>query len=88
MTVLKHARLAPSAHNGQPWRFVIQPDGILLAIAKPRFIDAGIVVSHITIAAAAADYPGTWTLSLRDTDLSTKANLPDKAIPIGTFHTS
>jgi len=88
VTVLNHARLPPPAQNGQPRRFVVTPDGILLTVVKPRFIDAGIVMSHITIAAAAADYPGTWTLSLRDTDLSNKANLPDKAIPIGTFHTN
>jgi len=87
VTVLKHARLAPSAHNGQPWRFIVQSDGILLAIVRPRFIDSGIVMSHISIAAAAADYAGTWSLSLRDPRLARKTNLPDKAIPIGIFHT-
>lgn len=87
VTVLKHARLAPSAHNGQPWRFIVRSDGILLAIVRPRFIDSGIVMSHISIAAAAADYAGTWSVSLRDPDLAQRTNLPDKAIPIGIFHT-
>ena len=87
VTILKHARLAPSAHNGQPWRFIVRSDGILLAIVKPRFIDSGIVMSHISIAAAAADYAGTWSVSLRDPDLARKTNLPDNAIPIGIFHT-
>ena len=88
VTVLKHARLAPSAHNGQPWRFVVGSNGIGLAIVKPRFIDAGIVMSHVTIGAAAADYPGAWSLSLRDPALSQQIDLPDKAIPIGTFQTN
>jgi nitroreductase len=85
MTVLKHARLAPSAHNGQPWRFIVKSGGILLTVVKPSFIDAGIVMSHCSIAAAAADYSGKWTPALRDPALADEAQLPEKAIPIGIF---
>ena len=87
LTVLNHARLAPSAHNGQPWRFVVHPAGILLSVVSPRFIDAGIVMSHFTLAAAAANYEGAWTLCLRDGETAAAHQLPARAIPIGIFRT-
>ncbi len=85
VTVLKHARLAPSAHNAQPWRFILRPDGLALAVVKPMFIDAGIVMSHVTLAAAAAERAGEWQLRLRDDALADECNLPTKAIPVATF---
>jgi len=85
VTVLKHARLAPSAHNTQPWRFILRPEGLTLAMAKPRFIDAGIVMSHVTLAAKEAELRGRWNLRLRDVGLANTCKLPDKAIPVATF---
>jgi len=88
VTILEHARLAPSAHNGQPWRFILQPDGIVLTVVKPRFIDAGIVMSHVTLAAEAADREGRWELQLRDEALAREYSLPEKAIAVATFRFS
>jgi nitroreductase len=88
VTALKHARLAPSAHNGQPWRFIVQPDGLSLAVVGPQFIDAGIVMSHVALAAAATEREGHWDLRLRDDTLAEACDLPDRAIPIATFRFS
>ena len=85
VTVLRHARLAPSAHNAQPWRFMVQPGGLALAVVKPMFIDAGIVMSHVSLAAAAAERPGEWELQLRDDALASEWRLPGRAIPVATF---
>jgi nitroreductase len=85
VTILNHSRLAPSAHNGQPWRFIVRSGTLALALMRPRFIDAGIVMSHVSLAAAAADRPGEWTLRLRDDALAREYGLPRRAIPIGTF---
>lgn len=61
--LLKAARLAPSASNGQPWHFVCKPEGIDLYCAlgrgliKKRYyhhlnrIDCGIALSHLCLAA-------------------------------------
>lgn len=59
--VLKAARLAPSAMNIQPWRFIVYHDRIYIfscreflpsaALAEMRELDIGIMLSHITIAA-------------------------------------
>jgi nitroreductase len=85
VTVLKHARLAPSAHNAQPWRFILRPERLVLVVVKPRFIDAGIVMSHVTLAAEEAEARGRWDLQLRDEGLADTCKLPDKAIPVATF---
>jgi hypothetical protein len=39
--VLEYARLAPSVHNTQPWRFIVQDDTISLAVARERLLGAG-----------------------------------------------
>jgi hypothetical protein len=88
VTVLKHARLAPSAHNGQPWRFIVDGEDITLALVKPRFIDAGIVMSHVSLAAAAMDCPGRWEIQLGDRTLAQDLDLPPGATPVGTFQFS
>lgn len=59
--VLKAARLAPSAMNIQPWRFIVYHDRIYIfsckeflpspSLAEMRELDIGIMLSHITIAA-------------------------------------
>ena len=85
VTVLNHARLAPSAHNAQPWRFIVREDGLVLALVKPRPIDAGIVMSHVSLAAEAADHQGDWELKLRDKPLASQCDLPGKAMPVAKF---
>jgi hypothetical protein len=39
--LLEYARLAPSVHNAQPWRFVVNGDLISLAVAPERMLDSG-----------------------------------------------
>ena len=60
-TVLKAARLAPSAFNAQPWRFIVYSDRIYVFAKKSRFplnaseamkdFSIGIMLSHIMLAA-------------------------------------
>lgn len=88
VTVLEHARLAPSAHNAQPWRFILDDDRIVLAVTKPSFIDAGIVMSHVSLAAEAVELEGRWDLHLSHPGLVTRYSLPKTAIPVGTFQVS
>lgn len=88
VTVLKHARLAPSAHNSQPWRFIADAQDIALALFKPRFIDAGIVMSHVSLAAAAVDRPGRWEMQLGDRTLAQDLDLPPGVTPVATFRFS
>jgi nitroreductase len=83
--MLEHARLAPSASNGQPWRFILEADKLTLAVVRPSFIDAGIVMSHVTVAWAAAGRAGCWELRLRDEATAVRYGLPVRAIPVGTF---
>lgn len=85
VTLLKHARLAPSAHNGQPWRFIARPEGLDLAVVSPNFIDAGITMSHVSLAAAATEREGHWDLRIRDATMTEELGLPSRAIPIATF---
>ncbi len=85
VTMLKHARLAPSAHNAQPWRFIVAGDRISLTVVKPMFIDAGIVMSHLTLASPAAECPGEWQIRLRDESLARELRLPERATPMATF---
>lgn len=85
VTMLKHARLAPSAHNAQPWRFIVADDHISLTVLKPMLIDAGIVMSHVTLAAPAAGREGEWEIRLRDESLARKLRLPQGTTPVATF---
>jgi nitroreductase len=88
VSVLEHARLAPSASNGQPWRFVVDAEQIALTVVKPSFIDAGIVMSHVTLASEALERRGRWEIQLREETLARARDLPRKAIPIATFEFS
>jgi nitroreductase len=61
------ARLAPSAVNRQPWRFVFEPGRITIRVdgtgdgAKiPKRLDCGIAMLHVEIAARAAGIDGKW----------------------------
>ena len=60
-TLLRTARLAPSAFNAQPWRFVVYHNRIhvferkqwkwMPAIGKTKDFDIGVVLSHFVLAA-------------------------------------
>lgn len=39
--ILEYARLAPSVHNAQPWRFIVKDNNIILAVAPERMLGAG-----------------------------------------------
>jgi nitroreductase len=84
-TVLEHARLAPSARNGQPWRFIIRPEDIVLALVRPAPIDAGIVMAHVALATAALEREGQWEVRLGDTTLMHECGLPRGMIPVAAF---
>lgn len=46
--LLEYARLAPSVHNAQPWRFVVSGNTISLAVAPERVLGAGDPTSRET----------------------------------------
>ncbi|MGQ9521930.1 MAG: nitroreductase family protein [Anaerolineae bacterium] len=86
--VLECARLAPSAENRQPWRFVVDSGANLplrLFLTGPSPIDAGIVMAHVTLAGAEVGWNGRWVLHWRDPALSAIVGAPPRVIPVGTF---
>jgi nitroreductase len=85
VSMLEHARIAPSATNRQPWRFVLRPGGLVLALVRPAPIDAGIVMAHVALAASALGIGGGWEVQLRDTTLAEECGLPAEAIVVGAF---
>ncbi len=85
VAVLEHARLAPSAVNRQPWRFVVQSKDLVLATVRPAPIDAGIVMAHVALASAALGQPGRWTVRWGDEHLAPECGLPPEATPVAVF---
>lgn len=85
ISVLEHARLAPSAHNGQPWRFIVRPDGVALALVRSEPVDAGIVMAHVTLAAEALGWVGQWQVQLGDAALAQECALPARVTPVAIF---
>lgn len=83
--VLTWARLAPSASNRQPWRFVVSEDEIALALVRSAPIDGGITMSHVALAARALDRTGRWSVRLGDPKLAEALDLPSSAIPVGVW---
>ncbi len=86
--VLECARLAPSAENRQPWRFVVEngaPLMVHLFLTHPSPIDAGIVMAHGALAAEEVGWHGQWALRWRDPALSEWVGAPPGIIPVGTF---
>lgn len=86
VAVLEYARLAPSAVNRQPWRFIAGPDHVTLALTRAAPIDGGIVMAHVALASAALGRAGQWVVRLRDAALAQEGGLPRGTIPVGTFH--
>jgi len=85
VTILEHARLSPSAHNHQPWRFIVRPDRLALALVRPAPIDAGIVMAHFSLASSALGREGQWEVRLEDAALARECGLPRGTIPVATF---
>jgi nitroreductase len=85
VAILEHARIAPSAANRQPWRFIARPDSIVLALARSKPIDAGIVMAHYALAAAALNVGGAWELCWGDSALARECGLPPGATIAGVF---
>ena len=85
VAALEYARLAPSARNRQPWRFIVSPDHVALALARPAPIDGGIVMAHFALASAALGHEGQWEVRLGDDTLARKCKLPRGVIPVATF---
>ncbi|MDY6875133.1 MAG: nitroreductase family protein [Chloroflexota bacterium] len=85
VTILEHARLAPSAVNRQPWRFILRPNHVVLALARPAPIDGGIVMAHFALASAALARDGQWEVRLGDAALARECGLPGNVIPVATF---
>lgn len=89
--VLEMARLAPSAKNLQPWRFVLEGGvgedfptlHLLLTDRAP--IDGGIVMAHVALAAAAVGWAGRWRVRWGDPDLARAVGAPPSAVPVGSF---
>ena len=84
-TVLEHTRLAPSASNRQPWRFIVRVEDIALALTRPSPIDGGIAMAHFALASIALGYAGRWKVRLGDAALAEECNLPEKALAVATF---
>ena len=85
VTLLECARLAPSARNMQPWRFVLRVDGIALALVEPAPIDGGIVMAHIALAAQELGREGRWVLRWGDPALAAALALPPAVTPVAIF---
>jgi nitroreductase len=88
VALLEHARLAPSAVNRQPWRFIVGPDHVALALVRPAPIDGGIVMAHFALASAALGQDGRWEVRLGDATLARECGLPKGVVPVATFRTS
>ena len=85
VAALEHARLAPSAANLQPWRFIVKPDYVTLALVRPAPIDGGIVMAHLALASAALGRAGRWEVRLGDRTLAQACGLPRGVTPVATF---
>ncbi len=68
-SALECARLAPSAINRQPWRFMIEHSSITVYLdssshfdgSVSKRLDCGIAMSHLEIGAGIKGKRGTWT---------------------------
>ena len=84
-TILAHTCLAPSAHNRQPWRFIVRSDRLILATVRPAPIDGGIVMAHLALAFAALRGGGRWEVRLGDDELRQTCGLPQGVTYVAAF---
>lgn len=82
--IMQAVQSAPSWANGQPWRFMIHPEEIILAVETrsnamdltkiPRnkrkyyYVDGGIALCHYNLAADALGCPGNWEVGALNHD--------------------
>ena len=85
VAALEHARLAPSASNLQPCRFVVRPERVVLTLVRSAPIDAGIMMAHLTLARSVLGLAGRWALHLGDTALARECELPSGVVPVAAF---
>ncbi|MCP4542574.1 MAG: hypothetical protein GY832_36090 [Chloroflexi bacterium] len=85
VTALEHARLAPSATNRQPWRFIVRTDDVVLVLTRSVPIDGGIVMAHLALAFAALEREGAWKVCWENSALAQACGLPQGTIPVATF---
>ena len=64
---LEAARVAPSAVNRQPWRFLVEQEAVILSVDSgrddyriPKRLDCGIAMLHFELGARHVGYPGSW----------------------------
>ena len=57
----------------------------VLAVARRKPIDAGIVMSHYALAARALGISGAWKLRWGDEDLARECRMPETATPVAVF---
>lgn len=64
---LECARVAPSAVNGQPWRFLAEQGRLVIEGVSSNYgygrLDCGIAMLHMELGAAHAGVSGEWTLA-------------------------
>ena len=88
--LIEAGRLAPSANNAQPWRFLWHDQHLFLYIREEntrygnktihqqyRFFDAGTCMANITMAMKALGVGGYWTLLTEDV-----SSLPQHTLPL------
>lgn len=61
------ARLAPSARNRQPWRFILHKNAIIISVGKSKNeskiskrLDCGIAMLHVELGALSRGIKGNW----------------------------
>ena len=85
LDLMEHTRLAPSARNLQPWRFIIDSECIHLALTNQQPIDGGIAMAHISLVGAEIGLQGSWMVRYGDPELGRTLKLPRSAVAIGTY---
>ena len=73
---IEAARIAPSAHNRQPWRFRAEDGSVVCSFDGPdtpvvsKRIDCGIAMLHFELAVRAAGATGSWDLLEHRSDVA------------------
>ena len=85
LDLVEHTRLAPSARNLQPWRFIVDHQRLHLALTSRQPIDGGIAMAHISLVGTEVGLEGRWEVRYGDPELSRQLALPRSAVAIGTY---